>query len=148
LSGVSRVFDVQMVAAIEAGQELCRAIRVAHCRVKVNYTVELTAAANPRVDPLADMFFLWSVEAIKERIAEEGVFEWRNGGADGADCVLVSLGDELAIAGDEVLRSHTFGSRNKGPREKDVIHSESDDHVFDAGLRKDVCLEARQARLT
>src|SRR5690349_1698369 len=100
---------MQMVAAIVSGQDLCGVAGVANSFVKIDDAVKFAAGADPGVDFLADLLILGAVEMIKERILEDCMLERRNRRADDADSFFVSAGDELTIAGDQVLSGDSFG---------------------------------------
>ena len=148
LGDVASVVDVQVIAAVVSGQDLRGVVRVADGFVKIDDAVEFAAGADPGVDFLADLLVLGAVETVIERVAEEGVLEGWNRGADDADSFFVSAGDELTIAFDQVLSGHGFGLRYERAGEKHVIDADSHNDVLHASLRERVAVETRKARLT
>src|SRR5215471_14807043 len=98
-----------MVSAIVSGQQLCRMAGVAHGLVKIDHSIEFTAAANPGINFLADLFFFWCVKAIEEGITKECMLKRWNCCPDGPNSLLVRTRYELTIAGYHMLCSHAFG---------------------------------------
>ena len=145
LGDVAGVVDVEVVATVVGGQDLCGMVWVADGLVEIDYTVEFAASPNPGVDLLADLLALGAVEMIIERVPEEGVLEGGNRRADDADSFFVSASDELTIAFNQVLSGHAFGLRYERTREKHVVDAKSEDGVSHAGLREDVAIEACDA---
>src|SRR6185312_11509879 len=134
-----------MIAAVVSRQYLRGTVRVTRSSIEIDDSIQLAAAANTGVHLLPYLFFFRTVKAVEIRVAEKSVLEGRYRAADGADSVLMSKGNELPIAGDQIPRSHTWCCGHKRSRKQYVIHAKTQNHVLDAGLRKHIALEALHA---
>src|SRR5262245_56167468 len=78
---------------------------------------------------------------------QEGVFKRAVGGPDDSYSLLVGARDELPVSRDDVLGRDAFVRRRQRAGEDDVVDTEPQDDVPDAGLVQNIALEARQSGL-
>src|SRR5215472_132299 len=90
LGNISRVIDMQMVAAVVGGRQFGEVARVTHRFVEIDHSIKFTAAADPGVDLFSHAFFLRVVKPIIERVTKDGMLEGWNGCADDSDALAVS----------------------------------------------------------
>src|SRR5262249_29757112 len=113
LGDISRVIDMQMVAAVIARRDSRRTIGIAQHLIEIDHSIEQGALADPRVNLLTHLFFFRAVKAIEERLAEDCTFERGNRGANHSNTVLTSQSDEVTMASDQAPRVHTLAVRNE-----------------------------------
>src|SRR5262249_10621657 len=118
--------------------------------VEIDDSVEFPAAENPFVDLPAHALLLRRIESDRfgwGTKLQESVLKRAVGGPDDSDSLLVGARDELPISGDDVLGRDACLRRRQRAGEDDVIDTETQDDVPDAGLVQDIALEARQSGL-
>src|SRR5499433_687701 len=147
LRDVTCVIHMQMIAAVESGKNLGRAVWVPHRRVEIDDGIEGAAAAYPVIVLLTDGFSFGGIE-LHIGLLEERVLKRRHSRPDDSNSLLMRTRDELTIAGYDVSGRYPFVWRNKRERrEKDVVDPESHENVLDACLSQHVTFETRQPRL-
>src|SRR5438270_2444867 len=120
LSHVSCIIDMQVVAAVIAGEQSRRVARVSHHRVEIDHGIEFSPAANPGVELEAHAFFLGRRKADQRR-RKDRTFERWNGRPKDSNTFLMRARDELTIPGDQTLDAHTLRQRYEGAWEENVI---------------------------
>jgi len=141
------VVRVQVISAVVGRKQLRGAGGVAQDRVQVHYGIKFVTAKNPSVDLLASCFALGSVE-VDGRLFEKSVFECRIGRADDADAFFMSVGDQFAVARDDLFGINFFaGGSERESGKQDVVDAEAEDDVFNASLTERVAFETNEAGL-
>src|SRR5262249_44081764 len=147
LRDVTCVIHMQMIAAVESGKNLGRAVWVPHRRVEIDDGVEGAAAAYPVIDLLTDGFSFGGKE-LHIGLLEGRFLKRRQRRPDDSNSLLMRTRDELTIAGYNVSCRYLFVWRNKRERrETDFVDPETHENVLDACLSQRVTFETRQPRL-
>src|SRR5215469_9697063 len=137
------IVGMQMVSTVVCREQLRRVIRIAYNRIEINHAVEFFAAENPGVDLLSHPFFLRSVESDRRPRRpqiQKRVFEWWVGRADDSNSFLMRPRNELPIAGDNTFRRDPLRGGCYRAGHRDVINSQANDHILNAGLREYVAV--------
>src|SRR5215475_8212358 len=108
---------MQVVSTVVCGKQLRAMAWVPQNRIEIDHAIEFTTAENPRVNLLTYRFPLGSIKSRHQSL-ESRVFKWRVCGPNDSNMLLVTTGDELTIAGNNVLGAYTLAWRSKRKRRK------------------------------
>src|SRR6516162_3697744 len=99
---VARVLGMQMIAAVEGGQDVSRTVRVASRCVEVDDAIKRAAATDPTVDGLPLLLLIRVIVALKLH-AFKSILERCQRGTDNAHPVDMGTGYQLFVPLDNVV---------------------------------------------
>ena len=133
---------VQVIAAIEGGQQSIRMIGIANHCVEIDYAVEMAGGAYPLVHGLAIGF------AQRARMIIVRADVRRDGSAEHAEAVRVSTIDKLPICRENTFNECCVSSRRNlaiSRKSAKIVHTLENDQPSDTCWRQHVAIEARQS---